>query len=367
MKHLKCVVVGDQIAEKTQLLYTYVNGEYDEYNPTVFDNYKKDIIVDDQPISLQLWDTAGQQDYKKLRPLSYPQTDIFIVAFALISPTSLEDVESIWVPEIREHCPGTPYILVGTHMNARDDFDKHEEEYKSKGWEAVPTSKGQEMKETILANDYMECDIESLQSVEKVFLNAVKIGLSGGEPVKKRIFLTIGLYGENKDSKTKIALEYILGDFHKGKIPINRDSFFKVEYIAGNYYNVTVDIDNQRDLSDLCALIFIYDVGVESLENLKSLFNEIQKSNKDGYPYVLVLNYESEEQRNKISEETVDELIRDFKCKVLEIRNYSKEDIENVFFYLNEKITELDSNIKKPKKRQLKTKIKNKSKKKIKS
>lgn len=225
----------------------------------------------------------------------------------------------------------------------------------------------QEMKETILANYYMECDIESLQSVEKVFLNAVKIGLSGGEPVKKRIFLTIGLYGEKKDSKTKIALEYILGDFHKGKIPINRDSFFKVEYIAGNYYNVTVDIDNQRDLSDLCALIFIYDVGVESLENLKSLFNEIQKSNKDGYPYVLVLNYESEEQRNKISEETVDELIRDFKCKVLEIRNYSKEDIENVFFYLSEKITELDSNIKKPKKRQLKTKIKNKSKKKIKS
>lgn len=365
MKHIKCVVVGDEIAEKSKLLLTYVNGENNEYNPTVFDNFTKEVIVDDQPVNLQLWDTSGHQDYKKLRPLSYPQTDIFIVAFALISPTSLEDTESIWVPEIREHCPGTPYILVGTHKNARDNFGKHEEEYKSNGWEAVPTSKGQEMKETILANDYMECDVESLSSIEKVFLNAVKLGLSGGAPVKKRKLSKIGLYGENKDSKMKIALEYILGDFHKGKIPINQDSFFKVEYIAGNYYNVTVDIDNQRDLSDLCALIFIYDVGVESLENLKSLFNEIQKSNKDGYPYVLVLNYESEEQENEISEETVDELIHDFQCNVFEIRNYSKEDIENVFFYLSEKLAEQILNIKKPNVRQFKTKIKSKSKKKI--
>lgn len=143
------------------------------------------------------------------------------------------------MPEIKEHCPGIPYVLVGTYMNARDNFDEHEEEYKSNGWDAVPTSKGKEVKEIILANDYMECDVESLSSVEKVIMKVVKIALNGGEPAKKIDLMTIGLYSENNDSKTKIALEYILGDFHTGKIPIDRDSFFKVEYIGGNYYNVT--------------------------------------------------------------------------------------------------------------------------------
>jgi small GTP-binding protein len=47
--------------------------------PTVFDNYSANVMVEDQQINLQLWDTAGQEDYKKLRPLSYPQTDVFVI------------------------------------------------------------------------------------------------------------------------------------------------------------------------------------------------------------------------------------------------------------------------------------------------
>lgn len=364
MKHIKCVVVGDDISEKTKLLISYATDDASEYNPTVFDNYEKQIIVDDQPVNLQLWDTSGQQDYKKLRPLSYPQTDIFIVTFALISPTSLEDVETFWVPEIREHCPGTPYILLGTFMTERNEFDKHRDEYTSKGWEPVPTQMGEEMMNTVLANDYFECDVLSKKKVEEVILKAVRLGLSGGsEPEKKKELLTIGLYGENEESKTKIALNYLLGDFHKGKIPIARESFFKVEYIDGNYINVTVDIENKTDLDDICAMIFIYDVGLTSLEKLKSLFDEVQKSNTEKKPYVLVLNYKSDKQEDAISDEDLDELIRDFQCNVCEIRNYSKEDIENVFYYLNQKMLEPFSN-NKPSKRQMKSKSKSKWKKK---
>ena len=74
-------------------------------------------MFEDQTIHIQLWDTSGQEDYKKLRPLSYPQTNVFIIAFSLISPLSLEKVETEFLPEIEEHCPGVPYILVGT-MNS---------------------------------------------------------------------------------------------------------------------------------------------------------------------------------------------------------------------------------------------------------
>ena len=116
---VKCVVVGDAAVGKTCLLNSYTTNAFPGvhpvtgYTPTVFDHNSVDVMVDGTPVHLGLWDTSGHEDYKKLRPLSYPQTDVFLVAFSLISRASYENTQQKWYPELEPLCPGVPIICVG--------------------------------------------------------------------------------------------------------------------------------------------------------------------------------------------------------------------------------------------------------------
>ncbi|KAK8888236.1 hypothetical protein M9Y10_039300 [Tritrichomonas musculus] len=178
MQHIKCVVVGDGAVGKTCLLISYTANAFPiEYKPTVFDNYSTNIMVNDTAVNLQLWDSAGQEDYKRIRHLTYPETDVIILCFSLVSPSSLQNIESFWMPEIKEHCPNVPYILVGLKSDLRDDFEQNADELKSQGFSPIHSIDGEQFMKKIEACDYVECSAFKQVHLKEVFDSAAKIAL----------------------------------------------------------------------------------------------------------------------------------------------------------------------------------------------
>ncbi|CAG9772622.1 unnamed protein product [Ceutorhynchus assimilis] len=121
MESIKCVVVGDGAVGKTCMLFSYSSNSFPLDEGAIFDNYLADVRVDGIPIILNLWDTAGQEDCDGLRPLSYPKTDVFLICFSLVRATSYDNVRTKWFTEVKNHCPNTPIILVGTQQDLREN------------------------------------------------------------------------------------------------------------------------------------------------------------------------------------------------------------------------------------------------------
>ncbi|KAJ0676705.1 putative small GTP-binding protein [Helianthus annuus] len=120
-------------------------------------------MVNDSTIE---WST-GQEDYNRLRPLSYRGADVFILAFSLISKASYEDISKKWIPELRHYAPGVPIILVGTKLDLHDD-----KQFLTDHPGAVPitTAQGEELRKLIGAPAYIECSSKTQQVTFQVLV-----------------------------------------------------------------------------------------------------------------------------------------------------------------------------------------------------
>lgn len=150
---VKVVVVGDGAVGKTCLCSVFVTRAFpDDYEPTVFENHSQTIQVggrvsgspgDDAPgqaellgshffwhtnsllmwlfqeVSMQLWDTAGQEGFERIRTLTYENTSCFVICFSVADSVSFANVKAMWLDEVRNHRPEAKVLLVGTKADLR--------------------------------------------------------------------------------------------------------------------------------------------------------------------------------------------------------------------------------------------------------
>ncbi|KAI3357219.1 hypothetical protein L3Q82_015674 [Scortum barcoo] len=110
-------------------------------------------------------DTTGQEDYDRLRPLSYPDTDVIIMCFSIDSPDNLENIPEKWTLEIKHFCPNVPIILVGNKKDLHNDEHTCRELAKMKQ-EPVKSEEGRDMAGRIATSGYMECSAKTKDGVE---------------------------------------------------------------------------------------------------------------------------------------------------------------------------------------------------------
>ncbi|EDR21850.1 GTPase_rho, putative [Entamoeba dispar SAW760] len=170
----KCILVGDHCVGKNKLA-AICSGIIPpgENPPGAVEDQKVSISVDGIKHTINIISTEGSEDYAKLRPLSYPETDIFIVLFSIINYNSYSHVEKLWKPEIKEYCSDAPIILVGSYAEVRKNPEKLNS-LAERGITLISQEQGEVMAKRIGAVQYIEWSDSDKDDVDFIFEEAVR-------------------------------------------------------------------------------------------------------------------------------------------------------------------------------------------------
>lgn len=162
MSQLKIVVVGDELDKSKRRLLAHLTQSHISIN--VFEATEFNLCIGKEKIKLSLYDTTGEEELNRLRALSYPSTDIFILIFDTAHPISFENVMAKWYPELSYFCPKTPIVLVSLTDNTLNPRVSNQEIQKT-----VKTIKPVQYFEfDFLSENNPDIFKESIQSIYKI-------------------------------------------------------------------------------------------------------------------------------------------------------------------------------------------------------
>ncbi|XP_019352330.1 rho-related GTP-binding protein RhoD isoform X2 [Alligator mississippiensis] len=160
---IKAVIVGDGGCGKTSLLMVFAKGDFPK--------------IGSKTVQIHLWDTAGQEDYDRLRPLSYTEANIVLMCYDVTSPSSYDNILTKWYPEVNHFCKGVPIVLVGCKTDLRKDKavlrKLHEDQLAP-----ITYQKGESMAKTVHAIAYFECSAKFQENITNIFVEASSAALS---------------------------------------------------------------------------------------------------------------------------------------------------------------------------------------------
>lgn len=194
-KSIKILLLGDPSVGKTSLKIRFESGEFPlQYIPTVFNSYADELVVENISFQILIFDTNGNEDYDRIRHLSYLGTDVALLCFSLVSRETFYHIKTKWIKEIRQYQPKSHCILVGLKSDLKRDFALNQDQLNSNGEASneikdltpISTSEIEQMKDDINADYFFESSSLAGIKVTEIFETACKIMIHNYHEVKKK-------------------------------------------------------------------------------------------------------------------------------------------------------------------------------------
>ncbi|KAL7748739.1 GTP-binding protein Rho1 [Sorochytrium milnesiophthora] len=263
----KLVIVGDGACGKTCLLIVFSKGTFPvRYVPTVFENYVADVEVDGKHVELALWDTAGQEDYDRLRPLSYPDSHVILICFAIDSPDSLENVREKWMSEVLHFCAGLPILLIGCKKDLRNDANTVATLARNNQKPVTP-EEGAAVADRIGAKFYLECSAMLNEGVREVFEHATRAALV----TSQHMDFSEGIFKQSRSLCFFDADDSLIATCVANKIVVRDANTLQITHVfsaVDNIQHIAFSPDSSASAASTttsrepCILAAVYELGV---------------------------------------------------------------------------------------------------------